>query len=162
MQQLIDTLKHRFPHLTFSEGTAFYWSPINQTIYYRQDKTNNKSSWSLLHETGHALLNHQQYILDFELLQLELAAWEKATALGSELGITINLEHIEDCLDSYRDWLYARSICPLCSNKGIQQSDPRLYRCFNCASEWKVAPSRFCRAYRMVGNGTTVKELTFE
>ena len=42
----------------------------------------------------------------------------------------------------------ARSICPQCTTKALQQSDYAHYRCFNCHTRWRVTPSRFCRAYR--------------
>jgi hypothetical protein len=51
-------------------------------------------------------------------------------------------------LDTYRDWLYKRSICPTCTAKCLQQGDFVHYRCFNCHTTWRVTASRFCRAYR--------------
>ncbi len=104
--------------------------------------------WSLLHETGHALLGHHSYKADFELLKLELAAWERARQIGQEVDVDIDENHIQDCLDTYRDWLYKRSICPSCGTKCLQQDDFTHYSCFNCRAVWRVSASRFARSYR--------------
>jgi hypothetical protein len=148
MEKIIKHLRDRFPTLEYKEGTTFYWSPKTNQVFYSKKSDEPTSIWSLLHETSHALLGHTTYKTDFELLRLEVAAWEKAKQLSGELGIVIDESHIQDCLDTYRDWLYARSICPYCNNKSLQQSDLRHYQCFNCHAVWNVTPSRFCRAYR--------------
>lgn len=148
MDELVNTLQERFPDLKFSPGRQFCWSPETAEIIYKPAAKGQKAIWSLLHETGHALLRHQGYKGDFELLSLEINAWQRARVLAADLGLTINEDHIEDCLDTYRDWLYKRSICPTCSTKSLQQGDFVHYRCFNCHTTWRVTASRFCRAYR--------------
>ncbi len=161
MQQLLERLQRRLPDVRYSIGDAFYWSPETREIFYVANAAGQRATWSLLHETGHALLNHGSYRLDFELLRLEAAAWQAAATLASEFGVLIDNDHIQDCLDTYRDWLYARSICPRCGNKSIQQSDACHYRCFNCRTVWRVTPSRFCRAYR-AAQTTAPASLTFD
>jgi hypothetical protein len=151
MQQLITQLRIKFPDLKFRIGKQFSWSPETGEIIYK-DTYNKQATWSLLHETGHALLGHKSYKADFELVRLEIDAWQKARAVAQELDITIDENHIEDCLDTYRDWLYKRSICPTCSTKSLQQDDYIHYHCFNCGTVWKVTASRFCRAYRSTKN----------
>lgn len=148
MEQLVKTLSERFSHLHFREGKAFFWSPETEEVVYTTRDGDDSAIWSLLHETSHALLEHKRYGTDFELLKLEVDAWEKAKELAASLAIEIDDDHIQDCLDSYRDWIYARSICPQCGTKSLQQADLRHYRCFNCHEVWRVTPSRFCRAYR--------------
>lgn len=148
MQKLIDTLAAKFPKLRFTPGQQFYWSPETGEIFFEAAARGRQATWSLLHETGHALLKHKSYQADFELLRLEIAAWERARQLAEDLGITINEDHIQNSLDTYRDWLHKRSICPNCSTKCLQQSDFVHYRCFNCHTVWKVTANRFCRAYR--------------
>lgn len=106
------------------------------------------ATWSLLHETGHALLGHTSYVADIELLKLEVAAWDRAKQLAKELGTSIDENHIQDCLDTYRDWLDKRSICPNCGTKSIQTDKGSKYRCFNCHTTWRVSNNRFGRAYR--------------
>jgi len=149
MQQLIAKLQAQFPSLRFTPGQQFCWSPETGDIFYRPSSSANRQpAWSLLHETGHALLGHTAYNADFELLRLEVAAWDKACQLAADLGLEIDNSHIQDCLDTYRDWLHKRSICPNCATKCLQQGDFVHYRCFNCHKVWRVSPNRFCRAYR--------------
>jgi hypothetical protein len=148
MEAILNQLQARFPELRFCEGDIFVWSPETQEVIYNPKGDERTSSWSLLHETSHALLCHVTYGTDFELLRLEIAAWEKAKEIAKHFEVKINEDYIQDCLDSYRDWIYARSICPNCSTKSVQQNDLRHYRCFNCHEVWQVTPSRFCRAYR--------------
>ena len=152
MEKLITKLRATFPALQFTAGQQFCWSPETGEIFYKAAADSQKSTWSLLHETGHALLEHQNYKADFELLRLEVAAWERARELAADVGVVIDEDHIEDCLDTYRDWLYKRSICPSCTTKCLQQDDYAHYRCFNCHTTWRVSSSRFCRAYRSTKN----------
>lgn len=148
MEQVIKTLQARYPSIRYTAGDLFYWSPLSGEVFYPRHLVDLSAAWSLLHETAHAILCHTTYRTDFELIRLEVAAWEKAKTLGQELGLAIDDDHVQDCLDTYRDWLCARSTCPRCSNRALQQADLRHYRCFNCHAKWKVTPSRFCRAYR--------------
>jgi len=152
MQPLLAKLQARFPQLHFTAGSQFCWSPETKEIFYKQNATGQPAIWSLLHETGHALLDHTTYQADFELLRLEVAAWEQARELAQQLAIEIDENHIEDCLDTYRDWLYKRSICPTCTTKCLQADNFQHYRCFNCHTIWKVSTSRFHRAYRTTKN----------
>ncbi len=146
MEALLNTLRKDYPTLSFKTAKTFYWSPKDHCIYYANSKK-PASLWSLLHETSHGILNHRTFGTDFELLQLELEAWEKAKELAKTYSITIDTNHIEDCLDTYRDWLHKRSLCPGCKVKSLQQ-DTDTYRCFNCDTTWRVSGNRLCRPYR--------------
>ncbi|HET9174674.1 MAG TPA: hypothetical protein VFN56_05370 [Candidatus Saccharimonadales bacterium] len=152
MEHILNQLKTRFPFLDYTASNGFYWSPKTRQIFYDTRRTDAKAVWSLLHETGHALLQHTSYRADYELIRLEVAAWQKAQELADDLRITIDEDHVQDCLDTYRDWLYKRSICPTCLTKCLQQDDYTHYRCHNCHTVWRVTPSRFCRAYRSTKN----------
>jgi hypothetical protein len=147
MRNLITQLTNDYPHLSFVQGDSFYWSPQKNTIHYREINELPESAWPLLHEVGHAQLGHRRYATDFELLTLEIEAWEHAKELAQKYGHQIDDDHIQDCLDTYRDWLYRRSTCPKCTNSSLQiRTDT--YRCFNCNNEWRVSASRKCRTYR--------------
>ncbi len=149
MQNTVKQLQARLPAITFVDGTRFYWSPKAQSIYMNSAALGtDEGKWALLHEAAHAQQNHLTYTSDQELLSLEVEAWHEAQKLGSDLGITIDSDHIQDCLDSYRDWLYARSTCPDCTLNGLQIK-PDTYQCLNCRRLWQVSSSRFCRPYRM-------------
>jgi hypothetical protein len=148
MPTLLKDLRKSFPAVQFVPSDSFYWSPRKRAVHYNPDVLQtNQGDWSLLHELGHALLEHQSFNSDYELVKLELSAWEKAKELADNHAISIDPDHIEDCLDSYRDWLYLRSTCPTCSNCS-QQIDAHTYRCFNCNGTWQVSSSRKCRSYR--------------
>jgi len=159
MEVLLKQLKTAYPTLGFQAGPTFAWSAATNRIIYNKavENTDTVAMWSLLHEAGHALLEHQDYESDFELVQLEVAAWEKAKKLGRKLGYKIDPNHIEDCLDTYRDWLYQRSTCPTCLNFSLQK-DNRTYECFNCGTVWHVSQSRMCRPYRRKQKETLLRE----
>lgn len=134
------------------EAAEFYWSPKEEIIYYDKSRLGEESGqWTLLHEMSHAKLNHQEYKSDLELLLYEVTAWEEAVKVGAELEIEVSDDYVQSCLDTYRDWLHARSKCPTCQLNGLQKS-PRQYQCLNCLSRWQVSASRFCRPYRMTQN----------
>lgn len=148
MSDLLQKLKQDFPHINFVDSDSFYWSPRKQTVYYRDRTSNNKhTTWALLHEVGHALLEHRDYQSDFDLLQLEIAAWEKARKLAEAYAEPIHEDHVQDCLDTYRDWLYLRSTCPKCTSSSLQINTSQ-YCCLNCNEIWTVSRSRRCRTYR--------------
>lgn len=143
---LLHYLEQQRPDIAFMQGRSFSWSPKNTTITYCKSTT-AESMWSLLHEFAHAELDHTTYATDFELLTLEVAAWETCKKTAQGLGITIDDDHIEDCLDSYRDWLHRRSTCPTCGSTGLQRTETE-YHCHNCYTFWQVSAARFCRPYR--------------
>jgi len=146
MHDLVQKLQSDNPSITFREGATFVWSPEAQQVTYVLSDTESEP-WSLLHEVSHGLLGHATYSSDIDLLQKEVEAWEKATALSAHYGIVIDQEFVQHCLDSYRDWLHKRSICPACHLQGIQKS-LETYSCINCGNTWGVTKERFCRPYR--------------
>jgi hypothetical protein len=146
---IIPKLKKRFPEIQFVQDSRFFWSPSDMSVHYSAESDTSESLWSLLHETGHASQQHKKYYSDFELVKMEIEAWEKAKIIGKDMGIEIDEDHIQDCLDSYRDWLYKRSLCPACNLSGLQISG-HFYQCVFCNDSWKVTSERFCRPYRRV------------
>jgi hypothetical protein len=130
-------------------ANAFYWSPRTKTLHFVEERLSDTTGQAaLVHEACHALLGHTKYSTDAELLMLEVDAWGKAKELATGIGLDIDPEHIEDCLDTYREWLYARSTCPTCRTTSLQ-TDKTMYQCISCGASWRVSPSRFCRVYRM-------------
>jgi hypothetical protein len=149
MASVLEGLRSRLSEVTFVPAESFCWSPKNSTIMYNEATlSENTGTWALLHEAGHALLGHRSYKTDVELLMLEVEAWQAAKDLARDNGINIDDEHIQDCLDTYRDWLHQRSTCPACGVVCLQDT-PRSYRCHNCHNCWLVSASRFCRPYRL-------------
>lgn len=147
MEKLVSTLQAKYPQIKFSFGRTALWSPKTQTVIYKADGS-KKDMWAVLHEVGHALLGHTTYDSDTNLLNKEVEAWQKALEITPDFVEEIDQEHIENCLNTYRDWLHRRSTCPSCEMHGIQPSKD-LYSCLNCKDVWQVSSARFCRPYRL-------------
>lgn len=125
---------------------ASHWSPTTHTIFYNPSEQH--AEWVLLHELAHGILQHDIYKRDIELLAIERDAWQYATeVLALRYDMTIDEEFIEDHLDSYRDWLHAKSSCPSCNLNGVEIKT-RSYRCLACGQTWQVNEARTCRLQR--------------
>lgn len=146
-EDFITKLRADFPQFKFTPGQQDHWSPGRRTIFYNPHRSAEDTRCSLLHELAHGLLGHTDYGSDFELLKLEAEAWAKAAEIGLGYGVKISDDHIQNCLDTYRDWLHRRSTCPTCGMHVMQTSN-RAYKCFNCQTEWSVTNDRFARPYR--------------
>lgn len=141
-------IRNAFTSYAFEPSETFAWSPEQNTIFYPREQSLSKQFfYSLLHEIGHAELSHTLFTSDVDLLRIEREAWNKAEQLSSQFGIELSDEHIEKCMDTYRDWLYARSMCPHCHQCGIQSAKTTYY-CPFCTHTWKVSESRLCRVVR--------------
>jgi hypothetical protein len=146
---LLKQIATDYPDLEFIESAHFSWHSGKKHVSYQKNTSNiTHNIFALLHELGHAILNHKDYKHDIELLQLEVLAWEKARALASDYGLELEEDYVQDCLDTYRDWLHLRATCPTCFSRSLQSTEKR-YRCFNCQTEWQVSRSRLCRPYRL-------------
>ena len=141
---LLQRLQTDFPTLNFVEDTYHGWSPNEAQITYSRPLC----KYSLLHELGHAVLEHYSYKLDIELLKLEVAAWEKAKELAPEYGFKISQTYINRCMNTYRDWLLARCRCPNCDLAGLQSKQTLRYRCLNCFLNWSVPAKSECLVRR--------------
>ncbi len=146
MDRLIKQLQTAYPDISFAAGDRAYWSPQNRTVTYVSGGT-KADTYALLHELGHALLGHTDFISDADLIHKEAEAWDKASKLAKVHGAPYNAEHAQDCLDTYRDWMHRRSLCPSCAAHGAQE-DRHTYTCLNCGHVWYVTASRLCRPYR--------------
>jgi hypothetical protein len=136
-------LTRDFPKLHFETGDDFYWSPSRKTVFLGSLQSSHDAI-TALHETAHALLSHKHFARDIDLLKIEREAWEYAAReLAPRYSLVIDPEFIEDMLDTYRDWLHARSTCPNCSLTGVQTAES-LYRCVGCGNEWRVNDARRC------------------
>lgn len=137
---LLQKLSADFPDITYDTGDDFRWSSSVKTVYFQPD---SKDLTTLLHETAHALLNHSSYDQDIDLIHLEREAWNKTVELGERYGVTINEETVETALDTYREWLHARSLCPSCHQNGVQTAE-NTYTCVICGQKWNVNDARSC------------------
>lgn len=146
---VIKRLRAIHPQLRFEVADEAYYSSRLRTIFY-VSRNSDKNVAILLHEVGHALLGHYDFSDDIALLRCESNAWKHATGtLAPLFGIVIDDEIIQDHLETYRDWLHKRSLCPRCDQTGLQ-IDIKLYNCINCNSHWKVNEARMCRLKRQL------------
>lgn len=144
----ITDIVNRFSQFTFTPHEVFHWSPKENTVYYcAKDLTKPEGIFQLLHEIGHGLAGHTTYESGIQLLKIEAEAWKYAKKIATSYSLTVKTEQIEQCLDSYRDWLYLRSSCPNCRTVAVETSTNH-YHCFNCLQKWKSPADQRTRHYR--------------
>lgn len=144
--RLLSQIQADYPQFSFVEGDTFCWSAGSDTIHF--DADNDDVVAFILHELGHAMLSHASYLQDIDLLRIERDAWHMAkTNLAARYDVTIDEQIIQDNLDTYREWLHARSKCPSCSMNGLQTAQG-LYSCLACGCRWKSNEARNCALRR--------------
>jgi hypothetical protein len=142
---LATKLRADFPAFTLTAGEGFLWSPSDKVITY--DQTSDDMA-SLLHEVSHAVLDHAQYSKDIELIEMERDAWNHAVKiLAARYQVHIHDNTVQAALDTYRDWLHARSTCPKCQATGLQTKKNQ-YKCIACTANWRVNEARVCALRR--------------
>jgi len=129
----------------FQSAHQFGWDYARHTISY--DPSDEQACAYLLHEYGHATLKHSNRSRDITLLEMERAAWDQASRIAPNYGVAVPDEIIEASLDTYRDWLHARSACPTCGAAGVQ-TQASAYRCLACETTWRVNDARTCALRR--------------
>lgn len=94
-------------------------------------QSEQKYCLQLLHEVGHALCKHFDYATDLERIKIERSAWDKAQQLCDIYNIAYDEDFVEGELDTYRDWLQRKSVCPECGL--VRYQDKRgVYHCPRC------------------------------
>lgn len=145
--KLLLKLQTDHPSISFVEANDFLWSSQDNTIYFAKDE---QSSLLLLHELGHALSGHKDFAFDIELLSQEREAWDMVRDTLSEYyKVVVDDDFIEDNLDTYRDWLHKRALCPQCELTGLQ-TKTSTYVCVNCRCSWHPNDARRCALRRYV------------
>jgi hypothetical protein len=137
ISSLVTKIAKDYPQFNFiaTEGID-KWSYSDGTIYHNASQVH--ADVFLLHELAHALLGHRNYQKDIELLAMERDAWHHTkTVLGPHYGLSIDEKIIQESLDTYRDWIHAKSACPVCNQTGIEIKK-HLYRCLSCSHQWHV------------------------
>jgi len=144
---LLAHLKADYPALWFEAGSDFHWDYSSQTITYSTASDPYQAA-QLLHEVAHALLEHKGYTRDIELIGKERDAWGYAiTTLAPHYNVPIESTIVATTMDSYRDWLHARSTCPRCEASGIETAKQH-YSCPACRHTWRVNEARMCALRR--------------
>jgi len=128
----------------FKSGADFQWEDATHTITYPRPTSDEGWTAQLLHEIAHAELQHQHYSRDIELLGKERDAWQHAVKkLAPTYDVSITPQIVEEAMDSYRDWLHARSTCPVCQAVGMETTK-HVYACPACRHQWQVNEARIC------------------
>lgn len=150
---LLDKLTADYPQFVFQNASVSYWSARAQTVFYHDCETSEGLA-TLLHELGHAVAGHSSYHKDIELLGCEREAWRHAHQIARTYGITLDPEFVESHIDTYREWLHARSRCPSCLSAGIQLSTLH-YSCVLCQTTWTANDARQCGLKRYTKTQTS-------
>lgn len=129
-ERLIRRLRDDFPQFRLQAGRKFKFRPP-RTVIYEESLAEEFFDLQLLHEVGHALLEHRFYTTDLMRLKMERAAWEQARELSAVYGVEYDEDYVESALDSYRDWLHVRSRCTRCGVTRFQD-DRGQYHCLEC------------------------------
>ena len=143
--KLVDRIKTDYNQFSLVLDEVCHWSPGKNTIFYCDN-----DDVGLLHELGHAICGHNDFVQDIELIHAERDAWEKACEIAPKYNVKISDKVIEKAMDGYRDWLHARSTCPKCGQNGIQRHADRLYECLNCNTVWNTNDGRNVRIHRYI------------
>lgn len=128
-----------YPEQRFLPSGYFAYDASEDVINYdpgQLGRTDGKLA--LLHEISHALLGHFHYRFDFELFAMEMDAWNMTKALARKHKVKINQSYIDECMDSYDQWLTKRGTCPKCNEFNIQ-NQPNRFCCHRCQTAWKVS-----------------------
>lgn len=140
LEDFVAEVAQQFPWFRFRVGKKFAFRPPRTIIYevvsidfsdQNYEYLNNNYKLRLLHEVGHAVLEHKFFTTDVERLTMECAAWEEARVLSTKFNLNYDEEFVQVALDSYRDWLHVKSRCPDCGLTRYQTKDGR-YHCPVC------------------------------
>ena len=145
IDKFVSQLRADYPEFKFTLSNIAHWSAHDQTVYF--SKSSDKIT--LIHELGHAIRGHRTFIQDIELLRIECEAWQTARQIAPKYQLSIKEDTVQNALDSYRDWLHARSRCPNCKNAGIQSRE-NYYRCPLCLTAWQANDARQCGLRRRI------------
>lgn len=145
--QLATKLISDYPEFMFIVSETNKWVPLPQEIHYNP---NEPQPYELFHELAHALLGHTSYNYDIALLGMERDAWHYATTiLAPRYSLSIPYDYSNMTLETYREWLHSRSLCPRCQATGVQ-TKKTLYTCLACHALWQVNEARTCGLRRHI------------
>jgi replication factor C subunit 3/5 len=115
----------------------------NQDIVLLNNKNSNNTFNIIDNEVWNILINKIKSLEKLDTI------YNYKVVAEYKYDINIDDDHIQNCLDTYRNWLHLRSTCPECGIRTLQ-TDKYTYRCHNCHTIWKVTSERFCRPYRKI------------
>ena len=126
--KFFEVLAQDFAEFRFVRGRKFAFRPPRTIVVGPSEP-----SWQLLvlHEIGHAVLEHENFDVDIKRLKMEVEAWEKAQELAVVYGVEWDEAVVQGELDTYRDWLHQKSRCPKCGLTRFETPDGQYY-CPRC------------------------------
>ena len=95
----LDKIRRDYPDLKFVTGRKFAFRPPKTVVVGPEEPDD---SLLLLHELGHAILEHREFGTNVMRLKMERAAWEKARELANAYGVIFDDDKVERELDTYR------------------------------------------------------------
>ena len=127
---LLGRLQADFPDVVWREGKKYLFRPPKTIMLGPAEEYDDLL---LLHELGHYLCGHRNFDTLPRRVKMEREAWDKARELCNKYGVSYNEDVAETELDTYRDWLDAKSRCPKCGLTRYQTSDGEFHcpRCEN-------------------------------
>lgn len=139
-----------FPQHTFLPAAFFSYDAADEVINYSPIAIkNNNGKLALLHEISHCELGHFHYQSDLQLYAMEIDAWRYTQKLAERFGISIHQDYIEECLESYNQWIEKRGTCPNCGVFCAQITETE-FECYNCSTRWRVNTSPQVRTTRRI------------
>lgn len=134
----------------FLPAGFFSYDAADEVINYDPDRLHKPiGKISLLHEISHCELGHFHYRFDIELLMMEVAAWHYTKKLAKIHGLKLDNVYIQDCIESYDNWVNQRGTCPVCNNFCIEQQE-NIFDCFVCNTRWQVSNEPQKRVVRKI------------
>ena len=150
-KEFVERLEADFPEVKFKWGAerfSFRFRNGAPVVFLGEPQPN--FALLALHELGHALCKHKDYTRDVERIKIESAAWERAKTVlldyqakassnseevgNRELAAILpewDEDFVQEKMDTYRDWLHAKSRCKKCGLTRYQTADKK-YHCPRC------------------------------
>ena len=135
---------------TFLPAAHFSYDAADEVInYFPQALKTNSGKIALLHEISHCELGHFHYVSDLQLYAMEIDAWLLTRKLAKKFNIPVEEDYIDECIESYNQWIEKRGTCPRCSTFCAQKTEVE-FECYNCLTCWRVSADPQVRTQRRI------------
>ena len=123
----LSLVKSSYPDFSFRPGKKFLFRPKRSIFYQTSLAPGENFRLLLLHELSHALLGHFSYDTALSRLKIERDAWAKTRLLCKEFSVPFDASFAEDNLDTYRNWVHKKTLCPTCQHTCLELDGERLF-----------------------------------
>jgi hypothetical protein len=124
MEDFLEKLRSDYPELIFRLGAKFSFLPPKTVIL---GPPQENYALLTLHELSHAILKHKDYTRLIQLLKIEAEAWGMAQQLALKYNIPFDEEFSQAKLDTYRNHLHKKSLCPSCRQPRPQKQNGQFH-----------------------------------